>query len=159
MSATATRTEVPRGAVSDFSPDYADCFRIASVADTTAADWARASLRGADGPFGRVVWQGLLGFRLAPGTPGTLVGWPISHDTPERFVLESDGPLMAGRMVFELADGDVWWTTSLHFHRALARVIWAGAGPGHRRLAPRCLDQAHRRLSGAQVTRSSGSSA
>jgi hypothetical protein len=147
MSDVATRTAVPEGAVADFSPDYSDCFRVASLPDLTAADWARASLRGAEGPFSRVVWQGLLGFKLAsPGTPGTLVGWPIRHDTPERFVMESDGPLMAGRMVFELADGSVRWTTTLRFHGTIGRLIWAGAGPAHRRLAPRCLDQAHQKL-------------
>jgi hypothetical protein len=146
MSDVAARTAVPEGAVADFSPDYSDCFEIASLPGTTAADWARASLRGADGPFSRVVWQGLLGFRLASGAPGTLVGWPIRHDSPGRFVLESDGRLMAGRMVFELVDGSVRWTTTLRFHGTSGRVVWAAAGPAHRRIAPRCLDQAHRRL-------------
>ena len=146
MSDVATRTDVPEGAVADFAPDYSDCFEIASLSGATAGDWARASLRGADGPFSRVVWQGLLGFRLAPGAPGTLVGWPIRHDSPERFVMESDGRLMAGRMVFELVDDAVRWTTTLRFHGTIGRVVWAGAGPAHRRIAPRCLDQAHRRL-------------
>lgn len=143
MSATATRTEVPDSAVADFSTDYADCFRVASVPGTTAADWAQAALRGADGAFSRVVWQGILGFELvASGTPGTLVGWPIRVDSPERFVLQTDGPLMAGRMAFELSDDEVRWTTSLHYHRSIARIIWAAAGPAHRRLAPRSLGRA-----------------
>jgi len=143
MCAGATRTEVPSGAVVDFSPSYSDCFRVSSVPSSTAADWATASLRGADGTFSRVVWQGVLGFRLeAAGTPGTLVGWPIRHDSPERFVLQADGPLMAGRMVFELEGDEVRWTTSLSYHRSIARIIWAGAGPAHRRLAPRSLGHA-----------------
>ena len=146
MSDVATRTAVPDSAVADFAPDYSDCFEIASLPGATAGDWARASLRGADGPFSRVVWQGLRGFRLASGTPGTLVGWPIRHDSPERFVMESDGRLMAGRMVFELVDDAVRWTTTLRFHGTIGRIVWAGAGPAHRRIAPRCLDQAHRRL-------------
>jgi hypothetical protein len=146
MSAGATRTEVPSGAVVDFSPSYSDCFQVASVPGSTAADWARASLRGADGTFSRVVWQGILGFELAPGTPGTLVGWTIIHDSAERFVLEADGPVMVGRMVFELADGEVRWTTSLKYHRSVGRIIWAAVGPGHRRIAPRVLGRAHRSL-------------
>jgi hypothetical protein len=147
MSDVATRTAVPEGAVADFAPDYSDCFQIASVPGTTAADWAGASLRGADGPFSRVVWQGLLGFRLSSsGTVGTLVGWPIREEAPDRFVMEADGRLMAGRMAFELVDGQVRWTTTLRFHGTIGRLVWAGAGPAHRRLAPRCLDQARRKL-------------
>ena len=146
MNDVATRTDVPDSAVADFAPDYSDCFEIESLPGRTAGDWARASLRGADGPFSRVVWQGLLGFRLASGAPGTLVGWPIRHDAPERFVMESDGRLMAGRMVFELVEESVRWTTTLRFHGTVGRLVWAGAGPAHRRIAPRCLDQAHRGL-------------
>ena len=154
MNATATRTEVPEGAVSDFSPDYSDCFRVASVSGSTAADWARASLRGADGAFSRVVWQGTLGFELASsGTPGTLVGWAIRHDTAERFVLEADGPRMAGRMVFELEGDEVRWTTSLRYHRSIAGLIWAAVGPGHRRLAPRNLGNARRSLARVSPSR------
>jgi hypothetical protein len=147
MTEVATRTAVPEGAVADFSPDYSDCFQVAHVAGTTAGDWARTSLRGAEGPFSRVVWQGLLGFRLGTsGAPDTLVGWPIRQESPERVVLETDGRLMAGRMVFELAGDSVRWTTTLRFHGPIGRLVWATAGPAHRRLAPRCLDQAHRRL-------------
>jgi hypothetical protein len=147
MSAVATRTDVPEGAVADFSPDYSDCFRVASLPGTTAADWARASLRGAEGPFSRVVWQGILGFDLASsGTPGTLVGWPIRHDSPERFVMAAGGRLMVGRRVFEVVGDSVRWTTTLRFHGMVGRTVWAGAGPAHRRLAPRCLDHAHRLL-------------
>jgi hypothetical protein len=147
MSDVATRTAVPDGAVAGFSPDYSDCFRVASRPRTTAAEWARASLRGAEGPYSRVVWQGILGFDLASsGTPGTLVGWPIRDDSPERFVLETGGRLMAGRMVFEVVGDSVRWTTTLRFHGIVGRLVWAGAGPAHRRLAPRCLDQGHRRL-------------
>jgi len=148
MNATATRVDVPDSAVADFSSDYADCFQVAAIPGQTAADWAGAALGGADGPFSRVVWQGLLGFDLSSsGTPGTLVGWPIREDSPERFVLESGGRLMAGRMVFELVGDVVRWTTSLRYHGSTGRLVWAGAGPAHRRIAPRCLHQAHGRLS------------
>ena len=147
MNATATRVDVPDSAVADFSPDYADCFRVAAIPGQTAADWAGAALGGADGPFSRVVWQGILGFDLSSGTPGTLVGWPIREDSAERFVLETGGRLMAGRMVFELVDDQVRWTTSLRFHGWAGRLVWASVGPAHRRIAPRCLNDADRRLS------------
>ena len=147
MSAKATRVEVPDSAVADFALDYSDCFRVESVPGCTAAQWAWAALRGADGPFSRIVWEGILGFELAaPGTPDTLARWPIVHESPERFVLQADGRLMAGRMVFELDDDEVLWTTTLRFHRSIAAVVWAGAGPAHRRIAPRCLETGRRAL-------------
>jgi hypothetical protein len=146
MGTAAIRVDVPDSAVADFAPDYSDCFRVDGVPGRTAGEWARATLRGADGAFSRVVWQGILGFRLTPGAPGTFVGWSIREDSPERFVLQSEGRLMAGRMVFEVGELDVRWTTSLRYHGPVGPVIWAGAGPAHRRIAPRSLEGGRRRL-------------
>jgi hypothetical protein len=158
MSA-ASRIEVPESAIADFAPDYSDCFEVDPVAGRTAADWARASLRGADGAFSRVVWQGILGLELDSGAPGTFVGWPIREDSPGRFVVQTDGRLMAGRMVFEVGDHAVRWTTSLRFHGSVGAAIWAVAGPVHRRLAPRCLDRGRHVLVSRPSGTSGGSSA
>ena len=143
---SATRVDVPDSAVADFAPDYSDCFRAAAVPGRTAGDWARASLRGADGAFSRVVWQGILGFDLTSGAPDTFVGWPIKEDTPERFLVETGGRLMAGRMVFELDDEEVRWTTSLRFHGSVGGSIWAVVGAAHRWIAPRALDKGRHAL-------------
>jgi hypothetical protein len=147
MSDTATRVDVPRSAIADFAPDYSDCFQVDAVpGGPAAAEWAWATLRGADGAFSRVAWQGILGFQLTPGAPQTLVGWPIVEDAPERFVLQAGGRLMAGRMTFELDGAVVRWTTSLRFHGPLGRIVWAGAGPAHRRIAPRSMEKGRRAL-------------
>jgi hypothetical protein len=147
VNASAVRANVPSSAIADFEPDYSDCFRIASVpGGHSAADWARATLRGADGTFSRVVWQGILGFALSSGAPNTLVGWPIVQDTFERFVLQTGGRLMSGRMVFELDGDEVRWTTSLRYDRSIAAAIWAVVGPAHRRIAPQSLEGGRRRL-------------
>src|SRR4051794_29671933 len=92
---SAIRVDVGAHVHSEFAADYCDAFRITSVRGHRAREWARRSLRGA-GPanssFGRLVWHGLLGFRLAAsGTAGTLVGWQIAVDEPELLVLETDG--------------------------------------------------------------------
>ena len=71
-----------------------------------------------------------------------MVGWRMSATDPERLVLDSDGRLMAGRMVFVRAGTDITWTTMLRFHRPVGRHIWSVAGRAHRELAPRCLDRA-----------------
>jgi hypothetical protein len=142
---TATRIDVPRALT--VGVDYADCFRAVAVPGASAGDWATATLRGAEGPFSRIVWHGVLGFDLAaPGTPDTLVGWAITADSPERFVMETDGRLMAGRMVFDVDETDVRWTTSLRFHGKAGSIIWAGAGVAHRWLAPRTLGSGRRKL-------------
>ena len=149
-SAKATRVDVSAGVRAGFAADYADAFRIASVRGHRAGEWAQRTLSGADSSrdlFARLVWHGLLGFELAaPDTAGTLVGWRITVDEPELFVVETDGRLMAGRMVFEAGDTALTWTTMLRYHRPIARVIWAAAGHVHRALTPRCLEAAHHSL-------------
>jgi hypothetical protein len=131
----------------DFSPDYLDSFGIDAVPGAAPREWARLSLRGANGPFGSVVWGGLLGFDLAGSdAPDSLVGWRINRDTADEFVLDVDGSLMAGRMIFSGADDQLVWTTMLRFHRPVGRRIWAIAGNAHRAIAPRCLDLARQAL-------------
>jgi hypothetical protein len=89
------------------------------------------------------MWQAALGFDLAAaGTPGTFVGWHISTDLPEQFVLDADGRLMRGRMVFDLSATTVCWTTMLEFRRNVGARIWSVAGHAHRAIAPRLLGQA-----------------
>lgn len=130
-----------------FRADYVDTFHVEATT-TPAREWARLSLRAAEGPFSGLIWQGILGFRLAaPTTPGTLVGWRIAVDEPERFVMDCDGRLMAGRMVFEKSDDVLTWTTMLRFHGRVGRAVWAVAGNAHRALAPRCLGAAARAVS------------
>ena len=142
---TATRIDVPKALAAGV--DYADCFTVVAVPGASAGDWARATLRGAEGPFSRVVWHGILGLDLAPpGAPDTWVGWRIAQDSSERFVMETDGRLMAGRMVFDVDRSEVRWTTSLRFRGRVGSAIWAGAGFAHRWLAPRTLQDGRRRL-------------
>jgi hypothetical protein len=153
--ATLRRGDVARltpepALVADFAADYADAFRMPADDGRTARDWAAASLAGAEvagGAFARLAWHGLLGFELAPrGTAGTVVGWRVSVDEPQRCVLDVDGRLMAGRIVFALTEGVVTWTTMLRYHRPAAGRVWAVAGHLHRALAPRCLNAARRTL-------------
>ena len=109
ISYPVRRITNPPAAVADFPADYWDCFAIATTPDS-ARRWARLCLRGAEsagGIFSLLVWQGVLGFKLdAPGTPGTVAGWRITDETSTRLVLDADGRLMRGRMVFEIAGRD-----------------------------------------------------
>jgi hypothetical protein len=147
---TVRRIEAPPPPVTEFEPDYWDAFATSGSA-ASALEWARSSLRGADasgGLFSRVVWHGVLGFDLAaPNTPDTLVGWRITDRSPTRLVLDTDGRMMAGRMVFQTSEASVTWTTMVRYHHPLARPVWQIASHAHRALVPRCLGSARRSLS------------
>jgi hypothetical protein len=157
----AKRTEPDAAIVEEFGADYADAFVISSSVERSAREWAWAGLRGAEsagGAFGRLVWGGVLGFRLArSGTPDTMVGWRLSTAEPDTVVLDADGRLMAGRMVFVVSGTDVTWTTMLRYHRKAAKRIWAVAGHAHRKLAPRCLDRSSQHFIRRSTQRASGS--
>lgn len=145
------RIDVVAAESADFKAGYGDAFRIGAVPGVSAREWARVSLRGAEAAnrmFARLAWHGVLGFDLASrGAAQTLVGWHITTDEPNRLVLDTDGRLMAGRIVFALADDTVTWTTLVRFHRTAGHCLWAIAGIVHRALVPRLLTNAHQSLS------------
>ena len=168
----AHRVPVPPAAGAGFDHDYGDAFAVTALADDHAnrADapalrWAELGLAGAEQAhrlFARLAWQLGLGFALEPrGRAGTLAGWRIVDDTPDRLVLDCDGRLMAGRMVFlrerpGAADdrddsvatvSSVTWSTMLRFHRATGRRVWMLFGPAHRTVTPLALGRARRALS------------
>jgi hypothetical protein len=134
-----------------FQPSYADAFRLDGVAPRPAREWARRSLPSDSLPdrvFSNFIWSGLLGFHLARlGQPYTLAGWSLIVDEPRLCTLDTDGRLMAGRMVFETGDQSITWTTMLRFHHSLAPPVWSAAGRLHRRLAPMLLSSAATRAS------------
>ncbi len=142
----ASRVEPDAAVVADFAADYVDAFAIEGPPRITARSWADSSLHGsgaAGGLFRTVVWHGLLRFDLADADEaGTAFGWRVSTEQDCVVVMDVDGPLAAGRMIFVVRGDTTTWTTMLRFHRRTGRVLWAILGPGHRALAPSCLDQA-----------------
>jgi hypothetical protein len=146
----AAGVEPDADALAEFGADYADAYSIASPHRGPVRDWAKACVGGADavnGAFGRLVWAGVLGFRLDHRSgPGTFVGWRVTVDEPERYLLDADGRLMAGQMIFARSGETVTWTTMLRFHTATSERIWAGLGHVHRAMAQRLLTRAARRL-------------
>jgi hypothetical protein len=150
--ARARRVDPDVDLVAEFGADYADAFALATSSYHPAREWAYGALRGSEaagGAFGRFVWGGALGFRLTTdGNRDTLVGWHITIDEPKRIVIDTDGRLMAGRIVFVVAPAQVTWTTMLRFHRRAGARIWSVAGNAHRALAPRCLNSAARHVLG-----------
>ena len=142
----ASRVEPVAAVVADFAADYVDAFAIDGPTRIAARAWADSSLHGSDaagGLFRTVVWHGLLRFDLADADEaGTAFGWRVSTEQDCLVVMDVDGPLAAGRMIFAVSDDTTTWTTMLRFHRRTGRVLWAILGHGHRALAPSCLDHA-----------------
>lgn len=136
----------PPDRVLEFEPDYVDRFAVdAGPHELEPRHLARRALAGAaaaNDAFGRLVWGALLGFELDRGAPGTMLGWRVSSETATELVLDTDGPRMAGRMVFARSGDELVWTTMLRFHGAAGRRIWALAGNAHRFIAPRALASA-----------------
>lgn len=147
---TATRDSDPPSASTEFSADYWDAFRIAGVNGVRPGKWAASALGGAEvanRAFGGLVWHTMMGFELAPrDATDALVGWHISTDAADKFVLDVDGSRTAGRMVFVCDGDDLLWTTMLRHHSRSGAAIWAVLGKAHRALAPRCLEHARRSL-------------
>jgi hypothetical protein len=143
------RITLARPALGDFRADYWDCFG-APASGAGAHEWARLCLRGAQaagGVFSRLVWHGVLRFDLEPvAADATLAGWRMTAEAPTRLILDVDGALMAGRLVFDTAGTDATWTTMLRYHHGLARPVWTLAGYAHRALVPRCMSGALRAL-------------
>jgi hypothetical protein len=136
-------------ALADFPADYWDCF-AAPACEAGAHEWARLSLRGAEaagGVFSRLVWHGVLRFDLEPDAADmTMAGWRITDEAPTRLILDVDGALMAGRLVFDTAGTAATWTTMLRYHHGLAHPVWTLAGHAHRALVPQCMSRALRTL-------------
>ena len=142
----ASRVEPDAAVVAGFAADYVDAYAIEGPTRITARAWSDSSLHGSDaagGLFRTVVWHGLLRFDLADADEaGTAFGWRVSTEQDCLVVMDVDGPLAAGRMIFVVSDDTTTWTTMLRFHRRTGRVLWAILGHGHRALAPSCLDHA-----------------
>lgn len=142
--ARAKRIEVGPQALSRLpGADYADAFRIRSGTGRTAEQWARRVFESRpSGPrrvFSFIIWQGVLGLRLAPpDSPGHIAGWALAENEPGLLVMHADSRLMVGRMVLEVSGEHVTWTTLLGFERAAARPVWALTGYGHRALYRYC---------------------
>jgi len=140
--------------VVDFAADYVDSFAIETALAAGARAWADASLHGSRGVFGSVVWHGLLRFELAAeGEARTAFGWRVTTEQDRLMVMDIDGPLAAGRMVFAVSDDMATWSTMLRFRGRTGRVLWAILGHGHRALAPVCLDRASTHLGTVNANR------
>jgi hypothetical protein len=127
--------------------DYADAFEVTvDASDTrTAEEVMRTGLsRVSPSRFSALLMahRHLLGFRLGPASARDhVMGWRVVKSEPDQCRLEADGPRMAGTMVMRRVDPvTMRLTTFVRYRQPIARIIWALAGPTHRRAAPQLME-------------------
>ena len=127
--------------------DYADRFVLATDVDATPEQWARAMFGDVPSVAEWWIWRGVLGLRLSRGrSPVTVGGWRVGARSEDWIRLEAASRSLRAEMLVQTAAGQVSWTTSLHHDRRVARVVWPPLSAVHRRLVPRVLRDAERRL-------------
>jgi hypothetical protein len=129
---------------------YADAFqiRLETPDDRSAEEFARSALDNAP-PLVRVgmvtAQRYLLGFRLGPmSDPDHIQGWKIVRREPTVVQLEVVGPLGRAVVVGQRPDPTTAVMTTYNFYRRpkMGRVLWAVAGPLHRRIAAYLMERA-----------------
>ena len=149
----AGRVPVPSGEplIGSDPYDYADAFeiRLRESDARSAEEFARCALEEPLWPVRGTVWiahRYLLRLRLGPrSSPDHLFGWKILTSQPDVIHLEAVSPLLGrGVIVGRRPDPTrTVVTTYVFFTRpALGRVLWAVAGPLHRRLVAYLLEHA-----------------
>lgn len=132
-------------------PDYADAFEIRAREPETRSpeQFARSALEQASPPLRsliRSVHRHLLRFRLAPAaSPDHVLGWTVVSSGPDVVHLEAQSPLLGcGMIIGRRVDATCVRVTTFLFYRRpwASRLVWAGAGPLHRRVAPYLLERA-----------------
>ncbi len=127
--------------------DYADHVALATEADATPEQWARAMFGHVPGPAERLIWAGLLQLRLSRGrSPATVAGWRIGGRGADWIRLEAASWFLTANLVVRATDGRVSLTTFLHYDRGLGRLVWPPLSAIHRRLIPGVLRGAAARI-------------
>lgn len=129
--------------------DYADRFALATGVEADPEQWARAMFGDTPGPFGTVVWRGLLQLRLERRrSTDTVAGWRITARNEEWIRLEARSWFLSGNLIVQVGPGLVALTTVIRYDRFPARWWWPLLARVHRRLTPGVLAEAAERLSG-----------
>ena len=127
--------------------DYADRCTMATSVEATPEQWARGMFGDVPDAAERFVWRGLLGLRLSRGpAPDTVGGWRVGGRGGDWIRLETASWFLSANLIVQTAGDRVTWTTCLHHDRPWGRVVWPPLSAVHRRLVPRVLHDAGRRL-------------
>ena len=139
-------------ALSTFSHvDYEDACVVEAerAQDRSAQGWARAMLEEASPETRarlRSVWFAL-GLKLGPAdAEDRVLGWEVPRSSPDFVILAADARLgMSAEVIVQRRRRTLLGATFLQHHNPLARLIWLGVAPHHRRAVRGLLASAVRR--------------
>ncbi|HEY1831544.1 MAG TPA: DUF2867 domain-containing protein [Acidimicrobiales bacterium] len=150
--------EAVRAADTMAAPDYVDGFSLlvpASGEVRTPEDWARAVFDDAPAALYQFVvigWRVFLGLRLGPRpSPDCVIGWRLA-DRGEHWVrMEVGSAMLEAHIVFWLDQERLTFSTSVHYTRRRARLLWSALAPVHHQVVPMLLRSAARRAGGSSA--------
>ena len=132
--------------------DYEDAF-IVDVGPgraRTGEEWARAILEEAPASTRRALRSGwlALGLRLgATRSDRTVLGWQVRRSTGDFALLGAGSRLgLEGEVFVKHRQRTLLAGTFVQLKNPIARAVWAGVAPGHRRVVRHVFDQAGRRI-------------
>jgi hypothetical protein len=126
--------------------DYVDAFRVdvGAATERTGEAWARATLEDAPASMRRSLRRGwyALGLRLGSTRSGVL-GWEVRQRSPDVALLAGRSWVgMPAELLFKREQGSLLFATFVQHKNPLARAVWAGVAPGHRRVVQHLLERA-----------------
>jgi hypothetical protein len=122
--------------------DYEDAFVVETgrAQDQTAERWARAIFEDAPMPTRRALRWGWLaqGLKLGSARSDRLVlGWELRRSTPDFALLRADSRIgMPAEILFMRQQDSLLVAVFVQHENYIARAVWAGVRPVHRRVSP-----------------------
>ncbi|TDC97704.1 DUF2867 domain-containing protein [Actinomadura sp. 7K507] len=127
--------------------DYVDLFTLATGAEATPEQWARAMFGDVPSTGERLIWRGALGLRLSRGrSPDTVAGWRIDGRGENWVRLQAASWFLNCNLVVQADGGRVSLATFVYYDRGLGRLVWPRLSAVHRRLAPGLLRESEAKI-------------
>jgi hypothetical protein len=132
--------------------DYEDAFvvEIDRPQERTAERWARAIFEDAPMRRRRALRWGWLaqGLKLGSARSDRLVlGWELRRNTPDFALLGADSRIgMPAEILFMRQQDSLLIAVFVQHENHIARAVWAGVGPLHRRISPSIASRGVARL-------------
>src|SRR5919107_971919 len=131
--------------------DYTDAFLLSTprAGERTGEEWARAMLEDAPAATRRALRRGwfALGVRLGSAEDsGRVLGWAVRRSSPDHAVLAARSVIgMEAEVVVKREPGGLLVATIMKLNNPIARAIWNGFSPQHRKIVRGLLRQAGKR--------------
>lgn len=132
--------------------DYEDAFlvQVCRTEDRTAEQWARAMLEDAPETMRRSLRLGwlALGLKLCPAqSDRSVLDWQVRRSTPSFALVGADSRIgMPAELFLERGQHTLLLATFVQHDNPIARAVWAGIEPLHRRVVPYVLEHRGRSI-------------